>query len=237
MQKFLAVGCSHGNMINRKVADAVLGFQEKWKPDLTIHLGDFVDLAALRGGSSGSKDEAEDIDGDLKAGFEFLRSLRPKLVFMGNHEDRICRFVGHPNARFRKAAGGIRSEIDSLMKELKAQLVEYDIETGWKRLGDTLFGHGYMFNQSALRDHAETFGRCVIAHLHTVGHVQGRRHGGATAYCVGLVGDTKKMTYAKTNRNKLSWTNGLAYGTFDSRKCTVNLCEISASGQLPPMMG
>jgi len=49
-KKWMAVGCSHGDQIDPDARKAVLVFKERWKPDMTIHLGDFLDLAAFRSG-------------------------------------------------------------------------------------------------------------------------------------------------------------------------------------------
>ena len=46
-KKFLAVTCSHGHLADAKATRAVLEFKKRWKPDLTLHLGDAIDLAAL----------------------------------------------------------------------------------------------------------------------------------------------------------------------------------------------
>jgi predicted phosphodiesterase len=67
-KKWLAVGCSHGAEIDPEARKAVLIFKERWKPDKTLHLGDFIDLSAFRAGAvrdSNDSDHAADVAGDL----------------------------------------------------------------------------------------------------------------------------------------------------------------------------
>jgi len=41
-----------------------------------------------------------------------------------------------------------------------------------------------MYNEQAIKHHAETYGQCVIAHLHRVGWERARTLDGASGYCV-----------------------------------------------------
>ena len=52
----MAVGCSHGELICPESRKAVLEFAKKFRPDFRAHLGDFIDLAAMRGGVSSDVD-------------------------------------------------------------------------------------------------------------------------------------------------------------------------------------
>ena len=82
-KKWMAVGCSHGDQIDPEARKAVLMFKERWKPDTTIHLGDFLDLAAFRSGAisdPNSSDRAASISDDLSAGIDFLHELRPQHI-------------------------------------------------------------------------------------------------------------------------------------------------------------
>ena len=46
-KRFFAVGCSHGHLADPHALETVLAFKKRWKPDLTIHLGDFLDLSPM----------------------------------------------------------------------------------------------------------------------------------------------------------------------------------------------
>ena len=63
--KFIAVGCSHGNLIDPKAAAAVFEFKRRFNPQRIFHLGDFCDTAALRSGAKGTPDEGKPINSDI----------------------------------------------------------------------------------------------------------------------------------------------------------------------------
>ena len=230
-RKFMAVGCSHGHLAKQENLDAVLLFKHSFRPETVIHLGDFWDLAALRSGAAGTPDDAVDIEHDLGAGMEFLKALEPQMIFVGNHEDRIYHKAASPRAEISYAAGKMIGQLNDFCSQMKAELVPYHIKTGWRKFGDTLFGHGYMFNEMFIRDHAETFGKCCIAHGHKVGQAEGRRSDNPVAYCVGTLADIPAMTYAKTKRALLSWSAGIGHGEYCDDETIVNLCRKSDSGE------
>ena len=234
-KRFLACGCNHSTLADPVALEAVLAFKKHWKPDTTIHLGDNFDLAALRSGAKGNKDEAVSLVDDIKAGTEFIERLEPNVIFDGNHDRRVRNLLDHPNAMTAYFARQLCGELDDLARRLKARQVPYDIDSGWLRFGDTLFGHGYMYNQQAIRDHAEAFGKCVISHLHRVGQERGRSLNSPTAYCLGYLGDRSRFTYADTQRSRLAWSQGFAWGEYSDRHCIVRLEEKSPAGWRLPL--
>ncbi len=58
-KKFMAVSCNHGNRADPEALKAVLAFAKDFKPDLKVHLGDFVDMTAFRSGAKGTGDECD----------------------------------------------------------------------------------------------------------------------------------------------------------------------------------
>jgi hypothetical protein len=76
-----------------------------------------------------------------------------------------------------------------------------------------------MYNEMAIRDHAETFGNTVLAHLHRAGSATGRRSDHPTAYCVGTLANIPSMAYANTRRSTLAWQHGLVYGEYNDERC------------------
>src|SRR5690349_17165933 len=119
-RKWMAVGCSHGGYICPKARRAALKFRAEYAPEHTIHLGDFWDATALRGGAAGTKDEGADIEADMKSGIAFLMELEPRWIFMGNHEDRIERFQDHPNAMKAFVAGRMMGDLYATREKLRA---------------------------------------------------------------------------------------------------------------------
>jgi predicted phosphodiesterase len=225
-KKWMAVGCSHGNSIDPAAREAVLTFRDRWKPDTVLHLGDFVDLSAFRAGAirdTNESDHAADVAGDLMAGVEFLHELKPNFILLGNHEARLWKYRESPNALLAYAAQLSIQKIEDTAKALKAKITPYGIRN-FVSLGDTKFVHGYMFNLAAIRDHAETYGNVVLAHLHRVGWERARNIDGASGHCVGMLADFD-MQYASTRRATLAWSQGFAYGYYNAKQCVTYLCQ------------
>lgn len=221
----MAVGCSHGDLIDPRARDAVLKFAKDFKPDHRIHLGDFLDTAALRAGAKGTKDESRDLVSDFDAGLGFLKEFGATLVFCGNHEARPFGLREHPNAIIAICAAALCERIEKTCKALKAELVQYHIINGWRELGGFRYGHGYMFGEQAPRDHAEAFGSCVHAHTHKPGVGKGRNLLNSTGYCVGTLSNIPCMEYATTRRATLAWASGFVWGYTDGKRSQLWLHE------------
>jgi len=229
-KRFLAVGCSHGNLIDPVAAHAVLRFRDQWKPAATIHLGDAIDTAAFRSGAKGSNDESEPIAPDIDAGIEFLKALRPTLIFNGNHEARLWNLMSHHNAIVSKCATSIVETLRANAKSLRAEYVEDWGIRAWRKLGNYSLGHGYLFGDSFLRDTAESHGNAIVAHAHRAGMYTGRTGQASTAYCVGTLCEVSKMSYASARRSTLSWAAGFVWGEYTSDE-TVCWLHVQPQGQ------
>ena len=229
-KRFVACGCSHGHLADPKALKAVLSFCEKWKPNTRIHLGDYIDTAAFRSGARGTEDETISLESDLAAGIQFLRNYRPDVLLNGNHDIRLWDNLDHHNAIISECARAIIRQIEFSLPK-KCQFIKtYDIRSSYVTLGDTIFAHGWFYNEMALRDHAEHFGRCVIAHLHKVGQAPGRRVDSPTGYCVGMLGDPALFTYAQRKRAISQWSQGFSWGEYNEKECIVYLCERAKDG-------
>jgi len=172
---------------------------------------------------SNDADHAADVAGDLMAGIEFLHELEPNQILCGNHEARLWKFSKSPNALLAYAANLTIQKIEETAKKLRAPITPYGIRN-YVELGGTKFVHGSMFNVSAIRDHAETYGNVVMAHLHRVGWERARNIDGASGYCVGMLANFD-MPYASERRATLAWSQGFAWGHYCDTALTVNLCE------------
>lgn len=225
-KRFLALGCSHGTLADPAALRTVLKFKEAWKPHRTFHLGDFTDQTAFRSGAHGTSDETVSIEDDLAHGLNFLRELRPTDVLNGNHEIRLWRMADHYNAIVSDAARRIITDIRGVTDKLKARYVEdYDINKSWITLGNYRMIHGWMYNENSIRDHAESHGNVIMAHLHRTGSATGRRSDHPTAYCVGTLANIPAMSYANTRRSTMAWQHGLVYGEYCDTQCTVWLSQ------------
>ena len=225
-KRWMAVGCSHGYLADPKALATVLKFEQRFKPHIRVHLGDFTDQTAFRSGAAGTRDETVSIADDLAHGLNFLEEYRPTHLLNGNHEIRLWKLADHHNEIIARAASTTIQEIRTLAEKMKCQYVEhYDITRSWIELGDAKLLHGFMYSENAIRDHAEHFGKCVIAHLHTVGEAAGRRSDGARGYCVGTLANIPSMSYALTRRATARWSHGFAYGETNGKETRIWLSQ------------
>lgn len=220
----MAVGCSHGNLINPAAEDAVLKFRDHYDPHFVAHLGDAIDTAAFRSGAHGSNDESEPVAPDVDAGLGFIRKLRPDVYLQGNHEARLWSLAEHHNAIVSGLAQSILTEIRRTCDAMKCKVVPYDYGQGYK-LGNYLLMHGWYFNEMAARDHAEAFGNVIFVHTHRIAIAKGRRADSPTGVNAGCLIDVKHAGYAKARRATLAWSNGFAFGEYCDDKLVVWLHE------------
>lgn len=229
----MAVGCSHGHYADKRLLKEVLAFKQRWAPQQVIHLGDAIDLACFRSGAINTKDDATDPTADIESGLLFLSQLKPTLYFFGNHEARLTQLMQHPRAIVACLATRIHEQI---LSRVSCEVVGYNFQHGWRRLGDALFGHGYMVNEQAVRDHAEAVcgdgaNKAVIAHLHRVTQAEGRNRHHPTGYCVGWLGDSEKTEYAANRRATTSWSRGFAWGEFCDNETVIWLAKETQAGK------
>jgi len=234
-KKFLAVSCSHGHLADAKATKAALEMKRRFKPDTTLHLGDAIDLAAFRSGamrSPDSADRAASISEDFRAGINFLHLLEPNVFFIGNHEHRAYEHQYSPNAILSHCATSCLADIHQACKDMRTEIVQYDIARGWREYGGTLFGHGFMFNQMATRDHVEMLKKpCVFGHLHRVDRSAGRSVGAPIGWSIGCLANVDAMGYARRNRSTLAWQHGIAWGEYNDRDCIVNVLSPTSQGE------
>lgn len=214
-KRILVVGCSHGHLADPDAIKAVLEFKSRWKPQFTVHLGDFLDLACCRSGANGTPDQAVDPTPDLQMGLEFLNDLRPQLVFSGNHEGpRLRRLMLSGNALISRAALSIQNEIDETIKTLKAEYIPYTGVWQHRKISDFKLLHGYMYGENATRDHAEKHGKCITSHTHRASQQAARRDDDAMGYNVGTLSNIPCMEYAANRASTLAWRQGFVWGEF-----------------------
>jgi hypothetical protein len=220
-KRWVAAGCVHSTYACKPAQDVVLGFVERYKPHRRIDLGDVFDFTAIRTNAS-LKDECTPLD--FNGGAEWFTRFRPTDWLQGNHDARIYELLDDPRAVVARLAGYVVEDIRQLTDKHKTRIVPYDVEDGWLKLGDLCLGHGFMYNAHALRDHVEMVGGNVcIAHLHHPHQYRGRGLGGFHGTCVGLLGDPKKLKYARRRRNTLSWAHGFAWGEYCDSEATIHL--------------
>jgi hypothetical protein len=215
----MAIGCSHGELANQEILKQVLEFKDRWKPDIRIELGDVVDTAAFRSGARGTPDESKRPEPDELAALRWMDHYEPSHVAWGNHDIRLLDLQSSANAIVSYAAGKLWTSLTDKARKLKARTVDYDYERGWFEIGGTLWGHGYFYNEAAVRDHAEYLGQpIVMAHLHRTVQENGRTRKDTPSFCVGTLADIDNMKYARRRRATSRWRHGVVYGLVSSRK-------------------
>ena len=226
-KRWMGIGCSHGSLIDPKAFEAVQKFKRIFKPERRIHLGDICDYAAFRTGAHGTRDEAQALGPDIAAGARLIREYEPTDVLIGNHDERVWKLANHPNAIIAHAAACSRNEFLTACEKAKVRRIvdSYDINSSWIEIGDTKFLHGWMYSENAMRDHAEHFGKCVIAHLHVAGIGNARRSDHAICYCVGTLASVPMMEYAKNRRATARWSHGFCYGEYSDTDCKIWLSQ------------
>lgn len=202
-----------------------------------ICLGDIWDTTAWRSGAMGGGEINEDIDYQFEEGKAVLRQLEPTHVFEGNHDERPKRYLTHWDARVRKAAQEcLRDMHDLIVGELKAEYVPYHIKDGWRRMGSHAVGHGYMFNEHALKAHAEMCRMpVIIGHIHKLDSMRTRQLGAPKSYSAGLIADIDALAYATKRRATTAWSNGWLFGEFNETTTTIH--EREAECKRPRMGG
>jgi predicted phosphodiesterase len=226
--RFVAVSCSHGKYADPTALDAVLKFKNKWNPELVIHLGDWCDTSALRGGASGTSDEAEPIAPDIDGGLQFLRELGATHALDGNHEHRIALAMKSQKAVVSYAASKAQDHIDEFFKKNGIRRFPYDGVFQRYLVGDVTFTHGTVFNENAARDMAEEYGgKVVFGHTHRAQCAEGRTIKESTGYCAGTLTKRGVQEYSKCRRATLAWRQGLVFGEIGENDSAVWLCTRS----------
>lgn len=221
----LAVACSHGNLICPKAEAAVIKFASTLKPKTVIHLGDWCDTAALRGGAIGTPDEGEPCTPDIETGLDFLEKLGVTHCTMGNHDERPYRFLKHHNAVVREFAQDLVGGIEDRMRKLRINWVNTWSVFARLELYGVKWMHGYVYTENAARDHAEAHGRVVFGHCHTTMLQKARRDDNATGIAAGTLCRIRNMDYAKSRRKTLSWSGGFVWGYYHEKDCVLWLHE------------
>lgn len=209
----MAVGCSHGDLVHPMIQGQILEFRKRFKPDIRFELGDMTDTACFRSGASGTKDEAKSPRDDEKAAHRWLDQYEPTHIAWGNHDWRTYELRNHHKAIVAELADRIWTGLEQKAAKLKAKTVPYDIQDGWHYLGGRAWGHGFMYNMFAVRDHAEMLGMPVVmAHLHAPQQIEGRTVKDTSSFCVGAMADDRNLTYGRRRRNSLTHGHGIVYG-------------------------
>lgn len=217
-RRVMAVGCTHGDLGDLKVQKEILAFRDRYKPEIRFDLGDLIDTAAFRSGARGTPDESKVIEPDESAALRWMDQYEPTHITWGNHDWRLVELQSSPNAIVSYAASKLWTQLTDKARALKAKTKDYDYEHGWFELGGYFWGHGYWYNEAAIRDHAEYLGGClVMSHLHRPLEERARQRGAGSSFCVGTLMNIDLANYARRRRATSRWGPGCVFGEVSSR--------------------
>lgn len=238
-RRVMAVSCSHGTDLNPDARDEIMRIKAEHKPHITLHLGDWMDATAFMR-SANETERGQSIIDDCEAGIDFLKELKPKVLFCGNHDDRLWRDANHVNGIRRDCAQLVIGKIESFCSVINARLMPYTgaIDTiGWLKTGAVVWGHGIMYNENAARDHAEAFathGRYVVfGHTHRVTIQAGRTMEPTIGYSIGCLCDKPSMQYAKGRRATMAWQHAVLIGEITEDEAWLNVIQLKTSKPQP----
>ena len=212
-KRVVAVGCTHGELVYPPARKQVLDFVRRFKPEIRFDLGDLMDTTCFRSGAAGTKDEAQSPRDDYSAALRWMDEYEPTHIAWGNHEWRMHRLMDHPKAIVATLAAQMWHGLEDKAAKLKSKTVPYTLRHGWHYVGGVAWGHGFMFNEMAVRDHAETLGcPVVMAHLHAPQEAEGRTIKDTHSFCVGGLVDDENLEYGNLRRASLRHGHGVVFG-------------------------
>jgi|TARA_Y100000310_G_scaffold209854_1_gene210476 predicted phosphodiesterase len=234
-RRVMAVSCSHGMHLNNAARAEVMRIRNEHKPHILFHLGDWMDATAFMRSAS-ETERGQSIIDDCEAGIDFLRELRPTVLFNGNHDDRLWKDAKHVNAIRRDCARLVIDKIETFCGVINARLMPYTgavDATGWLKTGPVIWGHGIMYNENAARDHAEAFathGRYVVfGHTHRVMVQTGRTMSDTIGYSIGCLCDKPAMQYAKGRRATMAWQHAVLIGEITEDEAWLHVEQLGTS--------
>lgn len=219
LKRVLFVPDSHHPFVSKSAWACLLRAARKFKPDITVILGDFADCYSV---SSHSKDpkRAGNFKSELDAVKKALRELRAAVgdgeihYIFGNHEDRYDRFL----AQKAPELSGVAS-LEELLGLDNLDITTTPYKQHFK-LGRLYMTHevGKAGKYAHYDAQAAFEGNVVIGHTHrlgyaVVGSARGKPHLGAM---FGWLGDIESVDYMHRIRALRDWSHGFGVGYLDS---------------------
>ena len=251
--RFMFITDTHGHYVDWSGIDAFVSAKKWFKPHITIHGGDVFDWPTLRDGAT-NRGRGIDLLEDLDAGKKAINLIKPNVVTLGNHDDRMFHYVGslanrldedNELGRERKASRALEEygarkivdEIDALWKKNKTIVLPYikgtghnigGVEHGGVMYGGVNFTHGTSSAQNPCKPMAELFmGSVFFGHVHTnMRHTMANRHQ-TFAQSVGSCCRDEDLDYQRKHNGYIRHERGFALGEVDtaSGECFYSLAR------------
>jgi predicted phosphodiesterase len=207
---------THGDERDATAVRLFKQFCGDFKPEIRLHLGDWMNCEAFRSGAD-EWERRKGLKDDKREAFEFLEWYKPTLLLDGNHDVRLPLYVKHSPGPLADYVQEIRDEVDELLARLKCVHLPYDKRKGVAKIGKMKAVHGFFAGNNAAKQHAMAFGNCVFGHTHRFSTVSvpGAHSGGrAVARGVGCMCKLD-LDYNYKMVDTLSQSQGWAYGVMD----------------------
>lgn len=213
MTRFLICADNHGNHVSRAIADDFLRFAKHFKPTIKAHLGDFLDLTALRKGAS-IEDQQLGMRDDYEDGCNFLKAYKPHMLTLGNHDHRLWLAAErHHNGVIRSYCEDLVTDTEQLFRSLKIKVAPYKAKAYLELFpGGPKLIHGIKTGVNCARAHFQLYGSCFFGHGHAPIAYTGMHVDGGGAIGLGCLADMDALSYADTWGSKLGWRNGFVAG-------------------------
>lgn len=218
LKKIVVCSDTHGDQQNETAVKLFHEFCKDYKPELRLHLGDYVNAEAFRNGA-GDHERRVGIKADVDRAFEFLSKFRPTHLLDGNHDDRLPLYVRHSPGPLADYVAGTLEDLNKLTTRLKTQRLPYDKRRGVLQIGNLKALHGFFCGVNAPQMHARAFGSCIFGHTHRFSAVSvpGAHSGGrAVARGVGCLANLD-MDFNSRQVDSLSQAQGWMYGVMDGQ--------------------
>lgn len=209
---------THGDKRNAKAMSLFSQFVGDFKPDLRLHLGDYLNAEAFRSGAD-EHERRVGLKHDKQEAFDFFEWYRPTHVLDGNHDYRLPAYAKHSPGPLADYVTGILEERDRIFKGLGTVHLPYHKRDGVLKVGKLKALHGFFAGVNAPMQHVRAYGNCVFGHTHRFSEASapGAHSGGrAVARGIGCLCDLD-MEYNDRHVDTLSQAQGWGYGVMDSR--------------------
>lgn len=196
---------------------------------LRIFGGDLFNFAALRRGADHDEKEIR-LREDYEAGMAFLEWYRPKVLLLGNHDQRLWDVTGRERVKksgwLSELAQNYIEDFAARTRKLRIQVLPYDKKKGVFRSNGVAFAHGFGSGSTLPQNMASAYGTVVFGHGHKIIRdtvMKGNKT--ATGYEVGCL-CRHNMEYTRSDLGSLRQQHGFAYGVLDHHRSVVLQPEI-----------
>ena len=217
-KRFVLASDTHGDCIHRVAEKKFFDFCDDYKPQIRIHLGDWLEARCLRVGAS-AEDQAESMTEDWQSAQDFLARFKPQHALIGNHDVRVFEKQYVQDARVSSMAKMMVAEIEKFFAKIKATLHPYSVlhvKNEPLMLGKYRLVHGFRSSKHCAYQLAMTHGHAIMGHLHRYEVSTTDRSDGARGICCPALMDPKLAAYTHKREGMYRWSCGWLWGVVDT---------------------